>query len=1282
MNINYYSKNYSFSLLLLLFLPVIVFSQSYQVPRTGSTSITTCSGTIMDSGGTGNYQNNSNGYTVINPSVAGNYTQISGTITTEGGYDYLTIYDGTGTGGSILWGGTPHGTGTSCSTFTVPLITSTTGPLTVHFYADGSNRCTGFSLNIDCTTTTGGGTSYCTPTSADSDGLYINNLAFIGTLSDPPANTSTFASNGYQDFTTLPTLAIQAQGEGINITANSTGNVLLRGTWKAWVDWNGDGDFNDSGELIYNIQGFAGSSVTFGFVIPAGQTPGDYRMRIRVNNGSSWLGGETFGFDFSPCDDFNMGSGMFSDDNYGETEDYLFTVIENCATRITSVTNGNTCGSGAVTLNTTGSSGTTQYKWYTNETGGTPIATTTTGTWTTPVLSSTTSYWITASNGSCESVVRTEIIAYVNPTPTLTFTPSNPTVCGENEILELTTSGDTEITHLINETFEDGTLGAFTNINNDTNNTTTDNKTRFQNRASVYVPATNVWFPAISSGFGSNRFAVALSDASSPNYPSAPVQNALTLTNSVNTTDFLDLTLKLKFYYSRYYSGNSNPNDEYIAIELSTNGGATYPTEIARFTSNTGIGTRFVTLNYDLSAFINQTNLKIRVRHYSYAGSGWLPDGVAIDNIELFGTKPLNTAFDWVSSLPVDAFQDAACTIPYTSGTPAVTVYIKPTLAQLEQGIYTFTTSAILSNGCSASDDITITNNSRVWKGSNSTDWNDPNNWSPIGVPTIANCVIIPDNVIINGSNYDAFAKNLNIKNTGNLNNLSNNTLTVKEWVSVDSGGSFILENTSSLIQIDNVANTGNISMKRDINIRKTDYVYWSSPVANFSLGSVSPATTGFKYKWTPTIPTNTNGFGNWSATSETMVLGKGYIVRGPDNYTSTLQNFTATFTGVPNNGNLTSPISRGTYDGADYSTGVSTTLATKDDDNWNLLGNPYPSALNADSFLATNTNIAGFIKLWTHGTLPSAATANPFYQEFNQNYSVTDYVTYNYLGASTPYFDGNIASGQGFYVLMNHLGTAQNENVIFNNAMRSNTYRNDLFYRTDENSVSGQEKSRIWIDLISPSNIASRTLIGYDLEATNSIDRLYDAMALGVKTNFEVYSLCNNERLSIQGRTFDQSDIVPIGLKTEQAGIYTFAINTVDGIFSDANQSIYLEDLNLGIIHDLRSTPYSFTVNTTGTIDNRFNLRYTSNDVLNNQTFSSSENAVKIYPSGNLLQFDSSINNIKEIVIYDVLGKILFNKNYTEKSITVDSLTKTNSTIVIKVILDDNSTVTKKVIF
>ena len=48
------------------------------------------------------------------------------------------------------------------------------------------------------------------------------------------------------------------------------------------------------------------------------------------------------------------------------------------------------------------------------------------------------------------------------------------------------------------------------------------------------------------------------------------VQNFLALTNAVNSTDFLDLTLKLKFYYSRYYTSGSNPNDEYIAIVITS----------------------------------------------------------------------------------------------------------------------------------------------------------------------------------------------------------------------------------------------------------------------------------------------------------------------------------------------------------------------------------------------------------------------------------------------------------------------------------------------------------------------------------------------------------------------------------------------------------------------------------------------------------------------------------------------------------------------------------------
>ncbi len=1263
----------------LLFLTITIQSYSqYLVPRTGSDLIATCSGTIADSGGSGNYQSNSNGYTIINPSIAGNYIQISGSITTEAGYDYLTIYDGSGTGGTVLWGGSPHGSGTSCTTFTVPTITSYSGPLTVHFYADNTNRCSGFSLNINCTATPGTPpvSTYCLPTSDSPSGLYINNLAFIGTLSDPPANASTYDSDGYEDFTSLTPLAIQAQGEGVNITANCTGNTHLRGTWKAWVDWNDDGDFNDSGELVYNIQGFAGSSVTFGFVIPASQTPGNYRMRIRVNNGSSWLGSETFGFNFSSCDNFEYGSGMFSDDNYGETEDYLFTVIANCAATITSVTNGSTCGSGIVNLNASGSSGTTEYRWYTSETGGSPVATTPTGSWNTPSLTSTTSYWVTAYNGSCESVVRTEIIATVNPTPTLTFTPSNPVVCGENEVVELTTSGDTEIVHLIDEDFESGGLGVFTSINSDSNGTSTDNKTKFQNRTSVYVPTTNVWFPAISSGFGTNQFALALSDASSPDYPTSTVQNFLALTNAVNSTDFLDLTLKLKFYYSRYYTSGSNPNDEYIAIELSTDGGSTYPTQIVKFTSNVGIGTKFVTLTYDLSAYINQPNLKIRVKHYSYAGAGWLPDGVAVDDIELYGTKPLNTAFDWISALPIDAYQDAACTTPYTSGTPAVNVFIKPTLAQLEQDSYTFTVSAVLSNGCYATDDITVTNNSKIWKGTNSTNWSDPNNWLPVGAPTIDNCVIVPDNAVIDGSGYDAFAKNLKVKNTGNLNNLSNNSITVKEWVEVESGGVFNLENASSLIQIDNVANSGTISMKRDANINLLSYVYWATPVANFSSNSISPATpASFIWKWDPTINnggTYAGNFGNWVNGDETMVNGKGYIVRGPNGYTTSTQTFTANFTGTPNNGDITTPITRGSYVGTPYS-GPTTTPVTQDDDNWNLLGNPYPSAIYTDAFLtANNTNLNQFVKIWTHGIDPSPI-ANPFYGSYQLNYNVADYMTYNSLGGTQSGFDGYIGAGQGFFVLMNDAAST-NETVVFNNSMRSNSNRNDQFYRTQQTD----EKHRIWLKMIAPTGSSSDALVGYATDATNGLDEKFDAPAMDIKTNFEIYSIAENKKLAIQGKTvpFDSNDVITLGITIPQNGSYIIAISNIDGLFN--SQNIYLEDLSLGIIHDLKVSPYSFT-STSGTFDNRFVLRYT-NSLLNTDNFNL-ESEVKIFATDNSLKIEAP-KEIKNVVVYDILGKILFNGNYSDTSITITSILKTNSTILVKATLEDGTIINKKVIY
>ena len=410
------------------------------------------------------------------------------------------------------------------------------------------------------------------------------------------------------------------------------------------------------------------------------------------------------------------------------------------------------------------------------------------------------------------------------------------------------------------------------------------------------------------------------------------------------------------------------------------------------------------------------------------------------------------------------------------------------------------------------------------------------------------------------------------------------------------------------------------------------------------------------------------------------MVRGRGYIVKGPDNFTNTAQNFTAEFVnGVPNNGVITVPVSRGNYQGADY-TGTNSTTITRFSDNWNLIGNPYPSAINVLDFLNLNSNIEGAVRLWTHTTLPSSAIASPFYGTAASNYSPADYITYNGVGTvSGPNgFNGFIASAQGFFVLMND-GATTTENVIFNNSLRSTSYANNQFYRTTSTENSVIEASRIWLDIVAENNVSDRTLIGYVNGATNQKDRLFDAFTT-VGTSMKIYSLINSDKMTIQGREwpFNPNDEVQLGYAAPASGIYSIGIAAVDGLFSD-NQNIYLEDTQLGIIHDLRQSVYFFSTNA-GENNTRFILRYT-NETLGNGDFTLN-NDVLVVSNQNIKVVSSSIamTNVK---IYNVLGQLLLNSNtINSNTFETSSIQKNNTTLLVQITLENGVTMTKKTVF
>ncbi len=549
-----------------------------------------------------------------------------------------------------------------------------------------------------------------------------------------------------------------------------------------------------------------------------------------------------------------------------------------------------------------------------------------------------------------------------------------------------------------------------------------------------------------------------------------------------------------------------------------------------------------------------------------------------------------------------------------------------------------------------AIDNITLFGRKELVSTWNGTTWSD-------GTPTSSVKAIIGENYeTITDGNLTACKCQIA---SGKTVTIASNTSAVIES-NIDNGGSIIIENSGSLVQRNDFAiNTGNtINVKRTTtDMIEYDYTYWSSPVGGQTLQNLSPQTSPDRfYAFSPTLA-------NWVQTARTSVMsfGKGYIVRSPDSFGNTPTAYNAEFIGSINNGFIQTPI-------------VSSVS------QWNLIGNPYPSAIDADAFLdlAANTSvIGGTIYLWTHNTPISASS----------NYTANDYAVYNKFGGvgtraalnpgiNNTYPLGKIASGQGFFVR-----ALANGDATFINSMRIAT-DNATFYRTNQNTVEsnqGLEKHRLWLNLTNTQGAFKQTLVGYVQNGTNDIDRDFDGTTISAGNIINFYSICNNQNLSIQGRMlpFSEEDVIPLGYSSNLAGTFTITLENYDGLFENY-ESIFLEDKLLNSIHNIKSSPYTFTTST-GIHNNRFSIRY-NNQSLGNSDF---DNANQVIITTNDLVVDvySNKESIEQIEVFDMLGrKILFKKDINALNYKIENIT-TNQTLIVKIKLQNGIYVTKKVI-
>lgn len=1156
----------------------------------------------------------------------------------------------------------------------------------------------------------------CTPSSS-SNSTYINNFSTTLGIGNITNNGTGYATspNGYRDYTATK---IVSQYNSSSVTVAFTLTTGGSAGVNIWVDWNDDGDFVDAGERVITSAGYITSGNYNGtFAVPATAAFGNHRMRIVADYWAS---------NPSSCTIDSFGP-------EGEAEDYTLTVIPQFCTANPSAIaiNVTTNTTATVTWTAASPAPSNGYQYYLSTSnvspayGTTPTGSTAAGVTTvnlTGLTPGTTYYiWVRSYCGVTDGPG-----AWVGPVsffvPLCTIGNSIGTTAlacpsvvaggvglsGADPVAITCTSGsctDLEATYLAlgsTSTYRVESIAynppyQFNCLKNPVSVNTDDIWSPVVNLPFTFCFYGNTYTSCIigSNGiirFGSNGSAGGASgwsyNANLPSTAGALFANSIygayhdidpsvggeigweLITLNTGCRALVASWSDVPMYYdnSKLYSGmmvfyeNTNVIEVYIKNKV-IDGGAPWNN------GNAIIGVQNSTATQAVVA-PNRNGLST---NWTATNEAWrfVPDGTSITSVKWYAgaVNPANIVgtTDVINVCPT-------ITTTYTAEITYTSCSTGTTFTQSEQAT------------------VTVIGN-KTWTGAVDINWNEAGNWSPVGIPTALDCVIIPNvtnDPTITG--LGGLAYSLTVQNGGFLTvNSNNNSLTVTDFVNVNAGGIFNIEDDGSLIQVNSAAvNVGNINSKRNATIlTELDYVYWCSPVGgNTPAGTAvidniaSPNTLRRIYTWNPTTSNGNGGIGNYvDATGSTMALAKGYIAQPPNGFTGTLS---ATFTGVPNNGNISYTVSRGAYTAAPYN-GTNGTQITNLSDNLNLVGNPYPSSISANQFLVDNSGvIQDGIQVWRHGIAINSATGNPFYGTYHYNYSPNDFLKINITGNNSgdvTLDNYKVGSGQSFFVTMID-GGATTGVINFNNSLRSSTYNNSTFYRDSQDSgidYDNLERHRIWLDIVG-SNQSHRSLVGYIEGATDGEDTLYDFHTYVANGVLSMYSLINGSIVDIQGKSlpFNENNIIPLGYNAPAAGSYTIAIAAVDGLFT-GNQKIFLEDKLLNIIYDLRAAPYVFNTEA-GNFDTRFVLRYTDRALGNEQY--ELNNSVKIVTNDKAVVYSSN-QNIQSIIVYDILGrKIDSYDGINSKQFTLKHLSRLRTTLIMKITLEDGVIVTRKFIF
>ncbi|WP_292949984.1 T9SS type A sorting domain-containing protein [Olleya sp. UBA1516] len=438
---------------------------------------------------------------------------------------------------------------------------------------------------------------------------------------------------------------------------------------------------------------------------------------------------------------------------------------------------------------------------------------------------------------------------------------------------------------------------------------------------------------------------------------------------------------------------------------------------------------------------------------------------------------------------------------------------------------------------------------------------------------------------------------------------------------------------------------SGDLKIRQQGSYNLYNYNYWSAPVnrggdwqVSFLETEAGPVgfTSGYDANplaspgeissyWLHTFNNLIDNYYGWNHISTTTPLSPttGYIMKGSGNVSP------SPFPSVDQN-----YVFRGTANDGDYNVSAL-------GGNQILIGNPYPSAIDADQFITDNLSVLD-------GTLY-------FYEHFESNNSHIlanykgGYATYNLLtsiGSPAPPTNGgtttkgaptsNVAVAQGFFVKIANSGT-----ITFNNNQRifaKESAGETTFFRSAQATLA-DNRIKFWLKFKDNNDNESTIALGYDTNASTDFDKGYDSKMFNDLPN-DLYWVISDQRLSIQGlNTFDVSDEIPLGIDISNSGNFTFEIS--ETLNFPTNQKIYLKDNQTNTLYDIKSNPVTLNL-VSGVDESRFSIVYQSSETLSTEDFITTQSLVYFDSSKNALVFKDieNLNSIKNINVFNLLGQ------------------------------------------